>query len=26
MGKVVTVTGNVYTTGGNTFLTVQSVK
>ena len=26
MGKVVTVTGDVYTAGGNNFLTVQSVK
>jgi hypothetical protein len=26
MGKVVSVTGNVYHSGGNTFLTVQSVK
>lgn len=26
MGKTVSVTGNVYTSGGNSFLTVQSVK
>lgn len=26
MGKVVSVTGNVYKSGGNTFLTVESVK
>ncbi len=26
MGKEVTVTGKVYTAGGNTFLTVDSVK
>lgn len=26
MGKVVSVTGNVHISGGNTFLTVQSVK